>query len=542
MRNWGRIDLLVVLAALTAATLWIDFSAIHRYQNADSLIMVFISVYRWTPMCWEQDRLGMVFPLLALPWRDPWNNMLAQAGMNIFACLAGFFLVGYYTAGRRLGTAAGAVGAILFLAFLPAAQQFSYLVTVHHFGSSSAIGLAGLILVDRWSLSNSRVTLTGAAICLVAAHWINPGVALALAPMLLLRRVCFAPLLAGLADEPQARRSVDAPSVARSTPAESRGGTRSWSAAAAGWVRTFGPGRAETVGLVLVAVSLAASVIHSRTVSDRQSYRFVWPADWLSTATFLWQNRYDDFDARWFRAVDATALVGLATFLLRSGRRAARVSLPLAGGLLVAAFAQFAFMSSLDHVRAGHTTRYTMMAIFFWQAALVGFAAVQVGAVIGRLPLAAALPRVLTVAIVLVAAIVSGRPGSDLVRAQIDATMSQYTDDILAAGCTHVTGDYWRVWPATFHANLRLAESGSPRRVWAITHRSRATQKYWRAVPLAEMRVAEIIGDEQWSSRFLAHYHAPRLAPCGQIGRIRVLRPVDESDASVAAGQARPAR
>ncbi len=463
--------------------------------------------------------------------------MLAQAGMNIFVCLAGFFLVGCYTAGRRLGIAAGTVGAILFLAFLPAIQQFAYLVTVHHFGTSSAIGMAGLILVDRWSLSNSRITLTAAALCLVAAHWINPGLALALGPLLLVRRMCFSPLSAALADEPHPRAAV-VPAARQGAVGNDRRAPRSWQATAAGWLRIAGPGRAERTALILVVVSLAASVIHSRTVSDRQAYRFLWPADWLSTSIFLWQNRYDDFDARWFHAVDATALAGLATLVLRSGRRAARVSLPLAAGLLVAAAAQFAFMGSIDHVRSGHCTRYTMMAIFFWQAALVGFAVVQVAAVIRWTPLANALPRVLALAVPLAAALVYGRPGPDVVRAQIDATMGRYTDDILAARCTHVTGDYWRAWPAMFHANLRLAEADSPCRVWAISHRSRATQKYWQAVPLSEMRVAEIIGDERPSAQFLAHYHAPPLVPCGQVGLIRVLRPPNEGGSAVAEGPA----
>ena len=106
-RVLARKSALWAIACLAAAALWIDFSAIQRHQNSDTLMMVFISVYKWTPLFWEQDRLGMFFPLLALPWRDPWNNMLAQGAMTIFACLGGFFLLGYYTLGRSLGLVAG---------------------------------------------------------------------------------------------------------------------------------------------------------------------------------------------------------------------------------------------------------------------------------------------------------------------------------------------------------------------------------------------------------------------------------------------------
>ena len=104
--------------------------------------------------------------------------------MTIFACLGGFFLLGYYTLGRSLGLVAGAVSSIAFVLLLTSSQQFDYLIFVHHFGTSSAIGLLGLILLARWSASESAWTFAGGLACIVVANWINPGVAFALAPLL----------------------------------------------------------------------------------------------------------------------------------------------------------------------------------------------------------------------------------------------------------------------------------------------------------------------------------------------------------------------
>ena len=66
----------MVLAALLAV--WIDLSPIHRFHNSDSLIPVLMSLDRWTPFYWEQNRFGMLVPLLALPFRDPFANLLVQ--------------------------------------------------------------------------------------------------------------------------------------------------------------------------------------------------------------------------------------------------------------------------------------------------------------------------------------------------------------------------------------------------------------------------------------------------------------------------------
>ena len=255
----------------------------------------------------------------------------------------------------------------------------------------------------------------------------------------------------------------------------------------------------------------------------------------------MWNNLDGTFDRRWFRTIELAAAIGVATLVFPSGRRAPRVSLPIVAVLLAVAAVQFAFMSSINHVLESRSPRYLMMAVFFWQAACVGILRRAVG---GRAA----------------AGVSCVDRGGDAGRGddrggrrcswatRFGAWCGPRSIGRWVASptiswpprCTHVTGDYWRAWTAMFHVNLRLAEAGSPRRVWAICHRSRATAKYWRQVPLAETRIAEIIGDEPQSLQFRQHYQAPRSWRAEQVGTIRVLRPIDEAAArSPAARRAR---
>jgi hypothetical protein len=521
MRAVRRYDFWIVLVALVACSLWIDFSRIHRFHNSDSLVMVLTSLYQWTPLFWEQDRLGMLFPLLAVPWHHPLANLLAQGAMTTLVGLSSFFLLGYYVAGRDRGITIGALCGIFLVVFARLEQRFAHLIYVHQFATASAVGLAGLILLDRWARGRSAILAAAAVVLVFVAHWINPGVAFAFGPLLVARGLCFRPLgdyfdqldrarLSGGAEPPWPWTSNAADAAA---------------AVPAGRLRAARLSKDEVVGIAAVACSLAGSVILSRTLAEPLPYAFLPPDEWWACAVGVWNSLNGLYQHRWYGAVNVTALVGLATLYWPAGRKAARLSLRMAAGLLLAAAVQYAFMTSLDHVHRTHYPRYVAMAVLFWQAALVGFAVIQVAAVMPATKLGTRLPTLLVAAMTLVVAVGHGRPSISVVRAEIDASLGKYTDDILAARCTHVTGDYWHVWPAMFHVNMRLADERSPRLVWGIAQRSLPTEKYWRQIPWTEVRIAEIIGDEPQSRGFRAHYRLPPVAEREQVGRIRVLCP-----------------
>ena len=508
MRAFRHGEILLLAVALVVLTLWIDFSRIHRFHNSDSLVMALISLHQWTPLFWEQDRLGMVFPLLALPWRHSLDNLLAQGAMTTFLGLASFFLLGYYVAGRKLGMAIGALGAIFLMVFCRLEQRFAYLIYVHHFATAASFALVGMIVLDRWAHGRSAMWSILGVLLIAVAHWINPGVAFAFGPLLLVRGMSFR----GLGDYFDRLDAAQQAGTSEPSPP---------------WADGYRPRltKDEIVGLAAIVVSLAGSLVISRTTAEPLPYNFLSPSEWLACAVRVWLNLNEVFQHRWYRAVDVTALIGLATLYWPAGRQRARLSLRMAGGLLAAAAVQYAFMTSLDHVHRSHFGRYVALSVFFWQTALVGFTVMQVAAVLPTTVWARRIPVLLTLAMTALVAATHGWPSRSVVRAEIDATLGRYTDDLLASGCTHITGDYWHVWPAMFHANLRLEDAHSTRRVWGIAdaagrprnsgarfHRPRCALARSSAMNRKASRFARITGcrrSPRWNS-------VARFACCGR--------------------------
>ena len=554
MRASRRKDFWGVVCCLIAAALWIDFSSIHRFHNSDSLVMTLISIYQWTPLYWGQDRLGMLFPLLASPWEHPLSNLLAQGAMTTLVALSSFFLLGYYVAGRRRGIAIGALGGIFLMVFTRANQRFDYLIYIHQFATSAAFGIAGLILLDLWAHGRTKLWAVAGVGLIAIAHWLNPAIALAIGPLLLVRGLTFR----GLGDyfdrlddanaEGQAKslgsavnKSADLIATLprchwRLASAQSVSHLQGHWRDASGtqWIsralRLTWLSKDELVGLIAILLSLVGNVAFSHFASDRQPYGFLPPGEWLACAVEVWKHLGAGLRPMWFHTVEITALVGLATLYWPAGRAMARSSLRMAGGLLFAAAVQYAFMTSLDHVHRTHYPRYAAVAVFLWQTALIGFTVVQCTAVLPSGVWPRRVPLMLTVVMAVLAAIVHGPVSPGIVRTEIDEVAGRYTDDLLAAGCTHVTGDYWHVWPAMFHVNLRLTDEHSPKRVWAIAQRCGPTEKYWRQIPWTEMRIAEIVGDEQQSLEYCQRFHLPPVAAREQFGTIRVLCPTGPAD------------
>src|SRR5262249_54521827 len=119
--------LLTLLVVCAGVAMWIDFGTLHRYHNGDALVPVLVSLYRWTPFYWGQNRLGMLLPLLAIPFRNPLTNLLVQMGLSTFAALASMCLLARYTLPQGLWQLAALLSTAGFLAFAPAWMRFETL-------------------------------------------------------------------------------------------------------------------------------------------------------------------------------------------------------------------------------------------------------------------------------------------------------------------------------------------------------------------------------------------------------------------------------
>jgi hypothetical protein len=101
-----------------------------------------------------------------------------------------------------------------------------------------------------------------------------------------------------------------------------------------------------------------------------------------------------------------------------------------------------------------------------------------------------------------------GAPSPARARAALDR-FGAHTDEILASGSTHLIGDYFRTWPAAFHANVVRWERGETTPVWVISLRSGPTEPLWRPRDWSGAHIAVLPGDEAEAARMRQKYGLP---------------------------------
>ncbi len=404
----------VVLSAWLAA--WMGLGTLHDSQHADSLLPVLVSLQRWTPFFWGQDRFGMLVPLVAMPIRDPLNNLLAQGWlMTTAALLAPFTVARFLTSRTGEWTAIGAFTNLLMLLITPPLVQFDWFVA-QPYGLSMCLGFSALIVArDR----------SGVSACIVAfalfalAYWVNLGIA----PML---------AFASIADGPRPTRLVLLNMAAA----------------------TFG----FLLSRYLTTTHTVASLIPAR--------------EWLPGWAQLFQNSGGVFAS----PVSALALaIGAAVILiwlwwsgrLPSWRQAAIVVATAIGPMLVAGTSSWVQMN-------GYAFRYMYPTLMI---SAVGASLVFVSLFAKRTSGISAVALVVLAAVTMVR---SGSPSLHRIEKGFDERMGAPVGAALQSGATLIAGDYWHVWPGVFWANVVLSRTHSHTRVFGLTFRSEATDPLWR--------------------------------------------------------------
>jgi hypothetical protein len=407
----------LVVGILTAGlAAWMGLATLHQFQHADSLLTVLISIQRWTPFFWGQDRFGMLVPLVAVPIRHPLANLLAQGWMMTAAALLAPFVMARFLTGRAgPWLAIGACTNTLFLLVAAPAVQFDWLVA-QPYGLSISLGFAALILAS----DDRRLPASIAALVFLAlACWVNVGVGLMLAiatviagsrPVRLLTLAAAGTALAAVA----ARYGATAHTIA------SLAAPRQW---LDGWRLLLEglPGVTASPDAVIgIAIGTAAAIAWLWRTDALPPWR---PAaaicamavgTWLVVGMSLWvgMNRYV------FRYMYPTLMIAGA-------------------GVSIVVAALF----------AKRTKGLTAAALTAWAAVTI---------------------------------VRYGMPSLARVEGDIDARFGARTASVLHSGATVMAGDYWRVWPAVFHANLALARTHAQARVFGLAYRSEETDPLWQ--------------------------------------------------------------
>ena len=498
---------LAVLAVVVFAAVWIDLGPIHRFHQTDSLLPVLASCTKWTPFFWRQNRLGALVPLLASPFRNPRINLFIQAGLNSFLGLLAIFLAARYVGGRRRWIAGGAIAALLLVCW-PQPRIFNYLIAHHEYGSALGLGFAALLLLSNEDGRRGRLRLALGVGCLFCALWVNYATAIILGAVVVWRW-----LFGGsFGADWRSLRSSGLPqglkSLAQKEPPKT---------------------------LLMIAGFLILWLGLSLLPSHRQEYAKLnlGGSQWTAYATMAantWRHFLSGMLWKEWMAVFVVALVSLFS---QAGRRALRASAVAAGCLSAAAACHFALIGMLDWAaHNGFNPRYATTSVIMLQCAVAVFAGMQWHAVLGDRKAAiatAGLVIVLAVAVVLK----FGPPSPRGVRVILDKRFGTCTKDVLTSGCTHICGDFWKVWPAIFHVNMVLHEQGSKRCVWGITNRSEPTQDKWRTIPMEQWRVAVPIKDpKNKADWWIKYFKLPPLEEIERLKTIRVCRPRVERAAS----------
>src|ERR1043165_9242855 len=158
-RSFPGLETAAALIACAAAAAWIDLGGIHQLENGDSLLPVLISLQRRTPYMWEQDRFGMLMPLIAMPVSDPVANLMVQRGAFLLFGLTSFLALARWLFGPGRWQLVGLLGAAFFLALAPPLVLFGYLGD-EPYGPSILLGACALIVAGspgrrlwRWPLA-----------------------------------------------------------------------------------------------------------------------------------------------------------------------------------------------------------------------------------------------------------------------------------------------------------------------------------------------------------------------------------------------------
>jgi hypothetical protein len=494
--GWGeggrRSRAIALFGAIALAALFVDLGRFHLHEHADSIVPVLVSLQRWTPFYWDQERYGMLVPLLALPVRDPLLNLLLQRGLLVFAGLAAVVLVARHALSGRDWPLAGALAAGLLLLLAPDAWAFEYLGD-QPYGLSLALALAGLALAEpgRTRAEPCRrrsAWRVGAGVLLVlAAHWVNAAIGILGLVLAAVRAV--ADSLAGVPFDGAQDRLRQAH--------DGRGGE----------VRQ----RLGTDALLLGA-GLAASwlwiQLYPRVTGKplRLATSFLpleeWPRAW---ATLLGNGWHEGM--AWFAALAVLAALGAAALLLAPALRpVAPEAFLRAGALAAAAIAYALFPATLRWVADNaFAARYLAPSAVLLHVAAVSLLAEPLARLrrgAARFALGAA------IAVVPGAALVAwGPPSLATVRADLEVALGRHAPHVRAAGCQLVSGDYWSVWPTVFEALRAAHDRGEPPASWGVCHRSNPTVPQWGGIPRERLRICVPAGEEEPAERWLRAFH-----------------------------------
>ena len=443
---------LAVFASVAALAAWLDFSRLQEGHHGDSLVPVLTGLTAWTPFFWGQDRFGMLIPLLALPARDPPAHLLLQGFLVIGFSVWGLILIVRTLLPRGYPWVPPAVLVLVLLLLLAPADQRFNILWVQPYTLSFSLGLSAVELLR----GTGPLRLLGALLFFLAAAWVNVSVGLVVAPLVLWR--------ACLTD-------TGRPGLAR------------WRFLLAN-------------GLLLTLATFCSARLSQAVTVPHTVFETLPAAAWRRAAIELLRGAWINADIRlWVGVALGLAAVGALSLASADVRAQARPALIAAAGLALTASVPFAALSTSKWVASnGYSLRYLTPPLLLLEAACCLVATLPLLAV--PLDRRGAFRWMSVGAMVLAVLLAVGPPSRHAVVQAFESRWGDAARDVIAGRATHVTGDYWKVWPTVFYATWLLGTARRNEWPYGVTDRSIATLSESRAI--AHPRVAALDGRGMW--------------------------------------------
>ncbi len=453
---------LLCSAGLSAACL--VFSENQACNNADSLMLPIISTQSWTPYFWGTNRYGMLLPLIASPISNLFTNLILQNMLSVSLCLVLPMLTARFVLRNPLWPAIGALVSAFFIGLFPSCFVF-LLFTSQCYYPALALCFSGLLLFcsrsGRTAPKDTVLTLAGVILVLLS-FWMTPTLLLTVLPIVVVRE-CAPQVFSTVRESVFLKEGV----IGRLKRLSSV---------------VFHGFSHQCVGMVvLLCVAFAFSLLLARLSVYQTGYHFLpptrWPTGWLA----LMRNVVVDFLPSFTIRFLLIAFSGIGFMFWTSRRHTPEgrtISFAFLAVIMAVASETLVAGANAWVMTNGYAGRYLSISIMLIVVICVGapLAILPPDTIRRHLGLINALALAL---LLLVSAIRFGLPSMLAARESLDRACGKYSSDIVKSGCTHFAGNYWKVWPSVFHANLILQEKSMRRTVWGISFRCEDSRVRW---------------------------------------------------------------
>lgn len=452
-RSFPLVPWLAVYAIAAAVLATSKFFALH---TADSIIYTLASLQHWSLFFWEQDRVGLLIPLLTSPVRNPFINLVIQTWLTCFLGLALPAVLVRLLLPKALGATAAMLANVWFILAAPEALLENHcLFTMYPLGL--VLALSALIVLEpfeadflplwRWVL---------ATVLMMLAMWSYIAVIVLVVPLAFVQRLQ----------------------------------VQNWQLKAL-WRRdrcfNWHQVLANFAGVIVATVGFAVGYALMRWGHDLPDYYAPtsneampiaeWPRGLIAFRNSIHREPGGAF---WLN----TTFIATATAAIITRKSNDRAVLRTAGLLLFVAIVEVLFCTSrkwiidINHAN----TRYIIATL---TAVPLAAAVMLLSPFSNWLARRSSWLLMLAGLLVLVASIVIrfGVPSLSRARSIIDERFGQHSADILSSGAPAISGQYWTMWTTYYHVLLLKYDRNDTSMIVPVGWRTMPFREAWNRLP-----------------------------------------------------------